>query len=176
VKQVMTAAPWAQHRAEDVAAAVGVSQFHLARVFRAETGTSLHQYLLRIRMERALTRLGEGERQLSRLALELGFSSHSHFSAVFRRHFGESPARARAAMRSTFEHPAQRARGSEQCALVEPAEPEQKPLSSRGREVARGERHGSEPFRLHPSDDGCVMSAVRQQRRHVQTGIGVHHR
>src|SRR6185437_12669462 len=128
VQRVMTAAPSARHRAEDVAAAVGVSQFHLARVFRAETGTSLHQYLLRIRMERALTRLGEGERHLSRLALELGFSSHSHFSTVFRRHFGESPARARAAMRSTREEFSERARGGEQRALVESAEAEQQTL------------------------------------------------
>src|SRR5690349_9833458 len=100
VKSAIDAAPSAQHRIHDVAAEFGVSPFHLSRVFRAETGTSLHQYLLRIRMERALSRLHEGEAHLSRLALDLGFSSHSHFSTIFRQRFGESPAQARA--RSTM--------------------------------------------------------------------------
>ncbi|HJQ39538.1 MAG TPA: helix-turn-helix transcriptional regulator, partial [Thermoanaerobaculia bacterium] len=90
------ATPSAAHRIHDIAAECGVSPFHLARVFKAETGISVHQYLLRIRMEQALSRLRDGETQLSRLALDLGFSSHSHFSTSFRRHFGESPAGVRA--------------------------------------------------------------------------------
>jgi AraC family transcriptional regulator len=100
VQRVLDAAPNAPHRIEDLAAEFGVSPFHLSRVFRAETGTSLHQYVLRVRMQQALSRLHDGEAQLSRLALELGFSSHSHFSTVFRRHFGESPNQVRAAFRS----------------------------------------------------------------------------
>ena len=99
VEQVIIAAPNAPHRIQDVAAEFGVSPFHLSRVFRAETGVSLHQYLLRIRMNQALSRLHAGEPQLSRLALDLGFSSHSHFSETFRRHFGESPKRVRATFR-----------------------------------------------------------------------------
>lgn len=99
VKRFLNATPSAPHRIEDVAAEFRVSPFHLSRVFRAETGISVHQYLLRIRMEQALSRLHDGEAHLSRLALELGFSSHSHFSTVFRRHFGESPAQVRAAFR-----------------------------------------------------------------------------
>ena len=93
------AAPSAPHRIQDVAAEFGVSPFHLSRVFRAETGVSVHQYLLRIRMKEALSRLQAGEPLLSRLALDLGFSSHSHFTETFRRHFGESPAQVRAALR-----------------------------------------------------------------------------
>src|SRR5436853_7204404 len=86
VHATLTAAPHAAHRLHAVAKQVGVSPFHLARRFRSETGLTLHQYLLRIRMERALARLVDGEAQLSRLAFDLGFSSHSHFSTVFRRH------------------------------------------------------------------------------------------
>ena len=99
VEKVIIAAPNAPHRIHDVAAGFGVSPFHLSRVFRAETGISLHQYLLRLRMNQALSRLHAGEPHLSRLALDLGFSSHSHFSATFRRHFGESPHQVRAAYR-----------------------------------------------------------------------------
>lgn len=99
VQRALTAAPSAAHRIQDVAAEFGVSPFHLSRVFRAETGISVHQYLLRIRMKEALSRLHAGEPLLSRLALDLGFSSHSHFTETFRRHFGESPAQVRAASR-----------------------------------------------------------------------------
>ncbi|MEO8177719.1 MAG: helix-turn-helix domain-containing protein [Deltaproteobacteria bacterium] len=45
----------------------------------------------------ALRRLSEGEANLSALALELGFASHSHFSDAFRQAFGLSPAQSRAA-------------------------------------------------------------------------------
>ena len=38
-----------------------------------------------------LHRLDQGERTLSALALDLGFSSHSHFTTAFRRHFGVTP-------------------------------------------------------------------------------------
>ena len=99
VQRALMATPSAPHRIPDVAAELGVSPFHLSRVFRAETGTTVHQYLLRIRMKQALSRLHEGEPHLSRLALDLGFSSHSHFTETFRRHFGESPAQVRAALR-----------------------------------------------------------------------------
>ncbi len=78
-----------------IARAVHSSPFHLARVFRAHSGLSLHQYRHRLRLREALRRLAEGETDLSALALELGFSSHSHLSAAFRAAFGLSPSQAR---------------------------------------------------------------------------------
>jgi AraC-like DNA-binding protein len=105
VKRVIDAAPSAPHRIQHMAAELGVSPFHLSRVFRAEAGISVHQYLLRIRMQQALSKLHAGEAQLSRLALDLGFSSHSHFSTMFRRHFGESPAQVRAALSTRVTSP-----------------------------------------------------------------------
>jgi AraC family transcriptional regulator len=89
------AAPGARHRIRDLATALDVSPFHLAHVFRAVSGLSIHQYLLRVRMRAALSRLEAGEANISRLALDLGFSSHSHFTAVFQRHVGASPAAVR---------------------------------------------------------------------------------
>jgi AraC-like DNA-binding protein len=79
----------------NIARAVHSSPFHLARVFRAHSGLSLHQYRHRLRLREALRRLVEGEADLAALALELGFSSHSHLSAAFRGAFGLSPSRAR---------------------------------------------------------------------------------
>ncbi len=91
----IAAAPGAAHRIRDLAFVLGVSPFHLAHVFRDVVGVSIHQYVLQVRMQTALARLRAGEANISRLALELGFSSHSHFTAVFQRHFGESPAAVR---------------------------------------------------------------------------------
>jgi AraC-like DNA-binding protein len=80
---------------DDVARAVHCSAFHLARLFRRETGLTIHQYRNRLRLRAALERLVHGERDLTALALELGFSSHGHFGAVFRRGFGVTPSACR---------------------------------------------------------------------------------
>jgi len=81
-----------------LAAAVGCSPFHLARTFRASTGSSVHQYQLRLRLSLALDRLADGAHNLSALALDLGFASHSHFATVFRRTFGATPSAFRRAL------------------------------------------------------------------------------
>jgi AraC family transcriptional regulator len=84
-----------------IAAAVGYSMFHLCRSFRQATGLTLHDYREQLRLRLALERLEQGECDLSRLALDLGYSSHSHFTAGFRRSFGAPPSDARRAL-ATF--------------------------------------------------------------------------
>jgi AraC-like DNA-binding protein len=79
-----------------VATVAHCSVFHLARLFRARCGVSIHQYRQRLRLREALRRLADGEPDLSALALELGFASHSHFSGAFRQTFGLPPSRCRA--------------------------------------------------------------------------------
>ena len=76
---------------EDVARAVYASPFHLARLFQQQTGVPLHRYLTRLRLRASLERLAGGADDLTALALELGFSSHSHFTDTFRREFGRAP-------------------------------------------------------------------------------------
>jgi AraC family transcriptional regulator len=71
------------------------SAFHLARVFRAETGFSIHGFRQSLRLRAALERLSEHRNDLTALALELGFSSHSHFTERFRNEFGVAPSRVR---------------------------------------------------------------------------------
>ena len=78
-----------------IARALDCSVFHLCRSFRRATGLTLHGYRDAVRLRLALERLGDGERDLSRLALDLGYSSHSHFSASFRQSFGVAPSAAR---------------------------------------------------------------------------------
>jgi AraC family transcriptional regulator len=80
---------------DDVASAVNVSPFHLARIFQKYTGMPVHRYLTQLRLRASLERLAEGASDLTGLALELGFSSHSHFTDAFRREFGKAPSEIR---------------------------------------------------------------------------------
>jgi AraC family transcriptional regulator len=75
--------------------ALRCSPFHLARQFRAATGETISRYALRLRLGVALERLAKGERDIAALAIETGFSHHSHFSARFRGVFGITPSAAR---------------------------------------------------------------------------------
>jgi len=80
---------------DDIARAVGLSPFHLCRVFRRATGRTLHQYRTALRLRVAVDRLGDPDLDLASLSLELGYSSHSHFTAAFRKEFGISPSKIR---------------------------------------------------------------------------------
>jgi AraC family transcriptional regulator len=75
----------------DIAAAVLVSPFHLGRIFRERTGFGVHEYRDQLRLRLALERVLERDVRLCALAVELGYSSHSHFTDSFRRVFGVPP-------------------------------------------------------------------------------------
>jgi len=81
-----------------LAARVGASPWHLCRVFRAATGTTLHGFRLDLRLRMALEQLENPRTDLSRLAFELGFSSHSHLTATMRGRLGRTPSAFRAAL------------------------------------------------------------------------------
>jgi AraC-like DNA-binding protein len=94
-RELLASDPSSSHSLHDIAGAVAASPFHLARCFKRVNGIGLHCYRTHLRMGLALSRLGQGEDDLTGLALDLGYSSHSHFTAVFGTHFGVSPSRAR---------------------------------------------------------------------------------
>jgi AraC-like DNA-binding protein len=71
----------------------GYAPFHLARVFRDVTGTSIARYRERLRLNAALCLLSRPEVEIARIALDLGFSSHAHFTDRFTRMFGVPPSR-----------------------------------------------------------------------------------
>jgi AraC family transcriptional regulator len=91
IKLLLAARPGEDWSLALMARKVNASPFHLARIFRAHVGVSVHQYLLRLRLSAALEQMRCGADDLNRLAAELGFSSHSHFSTLFRKAFGISP-------------------------------------------------------------------------------------
>ena len=81
------------------AQAGGVHPGHLARSFRRVHGSTLGEYVRRLRIEEACKRLIMTDLKITEVGLECGFSDHSHFSRVFRRHLGTSPSRFRHARR-----------------------------------------------------------------------------
>jgi AraC-like DNA-binding protein len=87
-----------------ISRALGVTSFHLCRVFHAEAGMPLHRHVARLRLCGVLDDVARPDADLCRIGLDAGFCSHSHFTATFRRELGVTPsawrARARGARRS----------------------------------------------------------------------------
>jgi AraC-like DNA-binding protein len=71
------------------------SSFQLCRAFRQATGEPVHRWLLQLRLQASLERVAEPRSDLTAVALDLGFASHSHFTAAFRRTFGITPSELR---------------------------------------------------------------------------------
>ena len=78
---------------DDMAAAAGLSKMHFAAQFRVATGFRPREYLLSLRIQRAKAILATGEMSLVEVAFSTGFNAQAHFSTVFKRFTGTSPAR-----------------------------------------------------------------------------------
>jgi AraC-like DNA-binding protein len=76
---------------EELGKKIGCSHFYLSRIFSAQTGQTITQYLRQLRMERAADLLRTGEHNVTEVSLEVGYSSLSHFSAAFHETFGCCP-------------------------------------------------------------------------------------
>ena len=72
---------------------------YLTQVFQQVEGLPLYRYQLRLRLARALDLIA-GHEDLSGLAQDLGFSSHSHFTAAFRQAYGMTPSEFHASVSS----------------------------------------------------------------------------
>jgi AraC family transcriptional regulator len=76
----------------EVARTVGVHPSRLAHEFKARVGVSPGEYVRRLRLEWAAQRLRDADASIADVALRAGFYDQSHFSRMFRRHFGIAPA------------------------------------------------------------------------------------
>jgi AraC family transcriptional regulator len=97
VKEAVALAPsdkWSVARLADVA---NLSPFHLCHVFREAVGTSIYDYVMHERLAQTLDAVLDCGDDLTAIALDAGFASHSHFTARFRRFFGCTPAALRRA-------------------------------------------------------------------------------
>jgi AraC family transcriptional regulator len=80
-----------------LSARAGWSPFHLHRAFCRVVGETPKQYTLRLRLEAAAARIVASDDSIFDVALAEGFTSHEVFTRAFRRHFGQTPTRYRAA-------------------------------------------------------------------------------
>jgi AraC-like DNA-binding protein len=91
----LEAHPAGRHSVADLARAAGLSPFHFLRTFKRVTGTTPHQWLLRLRLRRAAERLVATRDPITQIALDVGFDDLSNFIRSFRAEFGLSPSRYR---------------------------------------------------------------------------------
>lgn len=82
-----------------LAAAVECSPYQFCRAFQKTTGYKITEYRHALRLRRALDLLRDTRSDLTDIALDLGYSSHSHFTMVFRKHFGMTPSEFRCGRR-----------------------------------------------------------------------------
>jgi AraC-like DNA-binding protein len=77
---------------ESIASDLGTTPFHLSRVFLRQTGKSIHQCLLQMRLRSALDQMiDRPHARITDIGLDAGFSSPSHFTQTFRKNFGMTP-------------------------------------------------------------------------------------
>jgi AraC family transcriptional regulator len=88
----------------ELADTVGVHPTHLARVFRNHYGISVGEYGRCVRLAWAATELAGCDTSVATIALQAGFADQSHFTRVFKRYVGVTPARYRAETRRDARH------------------------------------------------------------------------
>lgn len=90
-KLLLSSEPTRRWTLGEIGSAVGVSPVYLTQVFQQVEGMPLYRYQLRLRLACALDMLGRYD-DLTRLSMDVGFSSHSHFTSAFRQAYGRTPA------------------------------------------------------------------------------------
>lgn len=93
-KQILHARELTPIGLDEIAKEVGASPVYLTQTFTRTEGVPLYRYQLRLRLSHALNELPQCE-DITGLALDLGFSSHSHFTACFKAAFGITPSQFR---------------------------------------------------------------------------------
>jgi AraC family transcriptional regulator len=94
--------PEIRHDLPSLAREARLSPYHFLRTFEILTGTTPHQYLLRVRLRRAAVRVSAETTKILDIALDCGFGDVSNFNRTFRAEFGVSPLVYRAGRQSFF--------------------------------------------------------------------------
>ncbi|MFE2756358.1 helix-turn-helix domain-containing protein [Actinosynnema sp. NPDC059335] len=87
-------------RLDRLADVAGVDRHHFGRAFKKATGVPPHRYVMRRRVDRATELLARSELPIARIAHDVGMSSQSHLTTVFRRMVGDTPLGYRKARRN----------------------------------------------------------------------------
>jgi AraC-like DNA-binding protein len=76
---------------DQIAEMLNISSYYVSRIFSAESGFRLSNYLTEIRMEKAVQMLDNSQLNISEIAIAVGFMGSHYFGQVFKAHFGVSP-------------------------------------------------------------------------------------
>lgn len=79
-------------RLQDLADLLDLSQSYMCSAFRASTGVTPHQWLMRARIDRVKLQLKAPDPRLSEVANATGFADQAHMTRVFKQYVGETPA------------------------------------------------------------------------------------
>lgn len=80
-------------RLDELASLTGLSPSHFSHSFKASTGMAPHQWQMKARLDHAKQLLITKDQPLTTIAVETGFADQAHFTRVFRKHIGTTPAR-----------------------------------------------------------------------------------
>jgi AraC-like DNA-binding protein len=80
-----------QFSLDQLSAAAGLSKYYLVRTFKKMTGVSPHSYAMMLRLEKTKRLLANSSKPIAEIAIEMGFSDHSHFCCFFKKHTGMTP-------------------------------------------------------------------------------------
>lgn len=80
---------------EELCGLLGLSSSHFSQTFKEKTGKKFVDYRTQIRMEAARQQLCIPSKTVTQVAAEVGYSDYSHFSSVFRKFYGKTPAQFR---------------------------------------------------------------------------------
>jgi AraC-like DNA-binding protein len=104
-RDFMRHAYWRPVNLPDISAHANLSPYHFLRVYKRAYGETPHEFLTRLRIERAKTLLARGSHNVTEACFEVGFSSLGSFSKLFADRVGLSPSEYRRYARSTISVP-----------------------------------------------------------------------
>ena len=104
-RDFMRHAYWRPVNLPDISAHANLSPYHFLRVYKQAYGETPHEFLTRLRLERAKTLLARGSHNVTEACFEVGFSSLGSFSALFAHRVGLSPSEYRRYARSSVSVP-----------------------------------------------------------------------
>ena len=80
-----------EYNVERMSEDIGISRAQLHRKMKELTGISSSEFIRNIRLEQAAKLLSEGKINITQVAYAVGYNNQTHFSTVFKKHFGMSP-------------------------------------------------------------------------------------
>ncbi|MGH3147348.1 MAG: helix-turn-helix domain-containing protein [Rubrobacter sp.] len=99
-RDFMRCAYWRPINLRDISAHANLSPYHFLRVYKQAFRETPHEFLTRLRIERAKTLLARGSHNVTEACFEVGFSSLGSFSTLFAHRVGLSPSEYRRRVRS----------------------------------------------------------------------------